>query len=461
MALTARVPSGWGRRLLAGLFLCLVANVAMAANPHWMNSYTWGGYQNEYFDDGQIACERKFQVEKEIRYGVPYTNVGYNGYANCYGTASNGNTMMYWSYPIYSEYQCSYTDENGVCTETAPPPPPIDCNEFLDLDIFAATDEGEYVAWAGCQLKRESKLYRIEIGGGNPQGGIPYSFTGESAAAEPVIEPETEPDLDTNCVSSSDGNTACWKPLGQNVGTVNDVPYFASQAENCGTLNGEYVCARTADNVAKNVARMPYDASCSQIINGALCETGAVSTPTDIAGNPMTKDSQITIKAPVPGGETAGANGDGTSSYHFYPNGQGSTDAADGQAELSSPSGTQMTPEAIGNEVAEGLTDSATMPEFVGDEFNSEFDGTGVQELLDGIGSEESFTPTTIGVEDLGIPEASSCQSLTITFFGRSIEIMGTEGCARMEQLKKMISFAIYAWMVISLFSIATTVRVK
>lgn len=92
--------------------------------------------------------------------------------------------------------------------------------------------------------------------------------------------------------------------------------------------------------------------------------------------------------------------------------------------------------------------------------FNDQFSGIGFDEYIAGLSDDPGFTELDIDPLQ-NFPAGGGCQTLTITFFGKTITIPSADGCSRLHQVKELLSWFVYIMTVYTLVMIALGIKSK
>lgn len=95
-------------------------------------------------------------------------------------------------------------------------------------------------------------------------------------------------------------------------------------------------------------------------------------------------------------------------------------------------------PDCNGN----GFDEEGT-PEPDNNQFDDSLNDTGLDGLLASMGENTVVGQTTLNPADL-LPSVSSCQSLSTSFFGHPFTFPDSSQCAKLEQVKTMLSWLVY-----------------
>lgn len=189
------------------------------------------------------------------------------GSSSTYACATN-STLWQGSGPTLAYRTCSagysnlcdwyyWNEVNPACDGTLPEPCPAEC-PFVDGESFIKSGSGSppaSICNGGCNLVQNGP--NIAMDGGYTGS---YSVQGSCSGGDP--DPPDALTDNLNCVSSSNGTQYCVDP---------------NATENCGTVNGEYVCLNSIP-----------DGACIFTGSGqAICNNvSAANTPADTITDP-------------------------------------------------------------------------------------------------------------------------------------------------------------------------------
>lgn len=299
---------------------------------------------------------------------------------------------------------------------------------------------------------------RGKIGTTEPNGVVTYVrryySTGNSCSApdETPGDPVVDGGSGALCVTTSKGNNVCIDP---------------SIPTNCGLVNGTQVCAN----------HVP-DGSCTIIPGGSyICDTDV--TPTSVPPRPSLPTNpteaikpEAIIDPPVIGGTvqsidywspsalTTGTVTDNTSAPNTVNIDTTGIIATQKQT-TTAVNNLKNSVDGLAADVADGVgIDETGTP--TGD--NSMFDGlltaTGVDDFIAGLGNQPVIDDHGIDPLDL-MPSAGACQSITLTFFNKTISIPSASGCASLQAVKDILAWVVYIATAYTLVMIALGVKNK
>lgn len=241
-------------RILALIWLALVASPAFAANGDHVDGYAWYvtsvGSGTLYWDGaaaGQaaIALETQFRLDNYCHAGGNnYNIIVYSSSVTYSGPATGaGNIGWKCSGGSYAgNHNASRNIQRTACTTNCPQPPVPDCeaDSWIHSEVAADTAAAAEASIAagdcveGCTVKGV-QLWSpgINLGSGL-RWSLGVQLSGQVCGAKPQTpspqEPEGPPDKEL-CKSTPGAGTACAGPYG----------------ENCGYLNGKFVCLGKTD----------------------------------------------------------------------------------------------------------------------------------------------------------------------------------------------------------------------
>lgn len=407
---------------------CVAALETLSAG----NGYSYVAKTETYSDNADlgtgIRCYYWAMSDSSANSDPDCAAVGH--WTHDYGPSGCGDPIHGWlvkaTTTSHTGDECAYFDLAGKCTNVDP-----------NAVCVAKQGQSKSYSWTGgfgnkpasfkdsdgCQLV-EGGGVAVCTGDGSLCTGT-YKQTGSINTGVPTGTESTKTGAGstTTCSTSSAGNTLCLDELNPN----------------CMTFNGEQVCGTSATGTVK---RFPQDNTCNQYDTGSICESGATNKPTDAYGNPVAKN---------PGNAQTESPSGGFVEYEYYPDGSGDSSTGAGETGMQGTGGTGTSEVTIDGPI--------------------EIDESGVGAWSDG-GSAAGGNSAQQGIEDgmdssMGIagsgidptsamPGYASCDQINASLFGHDFTWPSADGCSKMESVKTLIAWFLYALTALYLFRLAT-----
>lgn len=237
---------------------------------------------------------------------------------------------------------------------------------------------------------------------------------GSQCTGEPNYSDGNKP----QCITDG-GNTICYEQHQENCGLVNGEYICQSQLQNCGTVNGQEIC----------IEDMPQGEQCSILGDGSYVCDPQAQLPTDSNGNPVPHDGVAYDSAT---GEQ----------HYYYDNDTINNNADNGGSSSGNPvsDGESDNPLDLTQEEVDGAKegeDQGSIDQLLADTGLSD-----QEQAVDDVGSTTFPTLDETFLPDL--PTAAHCQTVSGSVLGTwTFTIPTPEGCLRLAQLKEIL-----AWMV-------------
>jgi len=334
------------------------------------------------------------------------------------------------------------------------------CNIPANNFVFAleSTSAEETISFCDTATHCNVTGTKGKIGITDPSGVITYTrryYSDGSACSNPDAKPgdvAVDGGSGQLCVTSQKGNTVCIDP----------------QVPNCGTVNGTSICL---DHIP--------DGACTIIAGGSyVCDNdiNANSVPPrpSLPNTPTVPIlPEIVIDPPVIGGGTVskidfwspGALQNGTTTDNP---GAPTTINIDTSGIISAQNATtnavnnvKTSVDGLAADVADGVgIDETGTPTGSDNMFDGLLSGTGIDDFISGLSNQPTMADHGIDALDL-MPSAGACQSITMTFFNKTISIPSASGCASLQAVKDILAWVVYIATAYTLVMIALGVKNK